>query len=81
MENLHFFQRFGTLFCIITDSFSMRWQKDVGETPLLKLLGKGAGRSFDEKAANPLARAIFYYNNRLSTNVSESSKTHQIGCS
>ena len=37
----------------------MRWQKDVGEKPLLKLLGKGAGRSFDEKAAEPLAGAIF----------------------
>ncbi len=37
----------------------MRWQKDVGETPFLKLLGKGASRSFDEKAAEPLAGAIF----------------------
>jgi len=37
----------------------MRWQKDVAETPLLKLLGKVAGHSFDEKAAEPLAGAIF----------------------
>tara|TARA_Y100000589_G_scaffold314978_1_gene337989 strand:- start:599 stop:787 length:189 start_codon:yes stop_codon:yes gene_type:complete len=54
-----FFQRSDRFFCIITDSFSMRWQKDVGETPFLKLLGKGASRSFDEKAAEPLAGAIF----------------------
>ena len=79
MEKFEFFPKIGPLFCIITDSFSMRWQKDVGETPFLKLLEKVAGHSFDEKAAEPLAGAIFWRSKRLSTNVSESSKTHQIG--